>query len=153
MSEDRLKRRTYGYKGKEIERPVHTHGEIKTTNSRARRKINWLKVMLLPVYFVFWLFGLLIKGWKLIPKNARKTFRAKLGWLVLVCVVFGFLFMTVMVAWVSRDLPDPDKLTDRKVAQSTKIYDRSGEHILYEIFADLSFISTVVFNGRALLER
>lgn len=136
MSDDRLKRRTYGYKGREIERPVHTHREVKIPRPKVKRNINWLKIILLPVYFVFWIIGLLIKGWKLIPKTARKTFRAKIGWLILVCVVFGFLFMTVMVAWVSRDLPDPDKLTDRKVAQSTKIYDRTGEHILYEVFAD-----------------
>ncbi len=54
---------------------------------------------------------------------------------VLSIFVVGFLFTTVMVAWASRDLPDPDKLTDRHVAQSTKIYDRTGEHTLYEIFA------------------
>src|SRR3989338_3786430 len=49
--------------------------------------------------------------------------------------VMGFLSFTILVAWASQDLPDPDRLTDRKVAQSTKIYDRSGEHLLYEIFA------------------
>ncbi|PIZ95748.1 MAG: hypothetical protein COX80_03370 [Candidatus Magasanikbacteria bacterium CG_4_10_14_0_2_um_filter_33_14] len=50
--------------------------------------------------------------------------------------VFSFLFLTILTAWVSKDLPDPDKLTDRTVAQSTKIYDRTGEHLLYEIFGD-----------------
>ncbi|MBI2436569.1 MAG: PBP1A family penicillin-binding protein [Candidatus Magasanikbacteria bacterium] len=50
--------------------------------------------------------------------------------------VLGFLMITVLFAWASKDLPDPDKLTDRTVAQSTKIYDRSGEHVLYEIYAD-----------------
>ena len=54
----------------------------------------------------------------------------------LTLVVLGFLFTTILVAWASKDLPDPNKLTDREVAQSTKIYDRTGEHILYEIFAD-----------------
>lgn len=37
------------------------------------------------------------------------------------------------IAYFSRGLPDPDKLIDRNVAQSTKIYDRTGEHLLYEI--------------------
>ena len=50
--------------------------------------------------------------------------------------VFGFLSATILTAWVSKDLPDPDKLTDRQVAQSTKIYDRTGNHLLYEIFGD-----------------
>lgn len=51
-------------------------------------------------------------------------------------MVLGFLFTTIMVAWASKDLPDPDRLTDREVDQSTKIYDRTGEHLLYEIFAN-----------------
>ncbi|MDP2933017.1 MAG: transglycosylase domain-containing protein, partial [bacterium] len=38
-----------------------------------------------------------------------------------------------MAAWVSRDLPNPNTLLERKVALSTKIYDRTGEHILYDI--------------------
>lgn len=57
------------------------------------------------------------------------------GMLVLSTGVIGFLFLTLLVAWTSKDLPDPDRLTDRQVAQSTKIYDRTGEHLLYEIFA------------------
>ncbi len=40
------------------------------------------------------------------------------------------------VLWLSKDLPDPNKLIDREVAESTKIYDRSGETILYEIHGD-----------------
>ncbi len=50
--------------------------------------------------------------------------------------VVCFLILTIMVAWASKDLPNPDKLTDRQVAQSTKIYDRAGEHLLYEVFAN-----------------
>ncbi|MFH1790236.1 MAG: penicillin-binding protein [bacterium] len=47
------------------------------------------------------------------------------------CAVIGG---TAAVAWVSKDLPSPDKLIDRNIQQSTKIYDRTGEHLLYEIF-------------------
>jgi 1A family penicillin-binding protein len=50
--------------------------------------------------------------------------------------VIGFLGTTILVAWASKDLPDPNRLTDREVAQSTKIYDRTGMHLLYEIFAE-----------------
>jgi 1A family penicillin-binding protein len=45
-----------------------------------------------------------------------------------------FISGTIIVAWVSRDLPDPDKLNDRQILQSTKIYDRSGNHLLYEVY-------------------
>ena len=55
----------------------------------------------------------------------------------LVAVILFFLVSGVGVfAWASRDLPDPNKLSERKVAQSTKIYDRTGEHLLYEIHGD-----------------
>ena len=46
-------------------------------------------------------------------------------------VAFGLAFLIV-----GRNLPDPNSLQDRNVAQSTKIYDRTGEHLLYEIFVD-----------------
>jgi 1A family penicillin-binding protein len=36
-------------------------------------------------------------------------------------------------AWFSRDLPDPDKIIDRSVAESTKIYARDETTLLYEI--------------------
>ncbi|NTU98598.1 PBP1A family penicillin-binding protein [Candidatus Falkowbacteria bacterium] len=38
--------------------------------------------------------------------------------------------------YLSKGLPDPNKLIDRQVAQSTKIYDRKGETVLYEIYGD-----------------
>ncbi|MEK7108358.1 MAG: transglycosylase domain-containing protein, partial [Patescibacteria group bacterium] len=46
-------------------------------------------------------------------------------------IIFGLLFI-----FLGRNLPDPNALQDRSVAQSTKIYDRTGEHILYEIHGD-----------------
>ncbi|MDD5291210.1 MAG: PBP1A family penicillin-binding protein [Patescibacteria group bacterium] len=51
---------------------------------------------------------------------------------ILAAIIFGMIF----VAWVSRGLPDPNKLMERQVAQSTKIYDRTGETILYEIHGE-----------------
>jgi len=54
--------------------------------------------------------------------------------------VFGVLcFLLLMIyligafAWYSRSLPDPNKLTERNIAQSTKLYDRKGETILYDV--------------------
>lgn len=44
----------------------------------------------------------------------------------------GILFV-ILVAWYSRDLPDPYKIMDRSVQLSTKIYDRTGEVLLYEL--------------------
>jgi len=44
-----------------------------------------------------------------------------------------FIFSYAGFLWLSHDLPDPNRLIERQVAQSTKIYDRTGETILYEI--------------------
>lgn len=55
-------------------------------------------------------------------------------------VLFGLLGIFVIglgvILWLSKDLPDPNKLLDREVAESTKIFDRTGENILYEIHGD-----------------
>ncbi|MEA3398617.1 MAG: penicillin-binding protein [Patescibacteria group bacterium] len=51
-------------------------------------------------------------------------------------ILAGILFSFIVVAWISRGLPDPNKLIDREIAQSTKIYDRAGETVLYEIHGD-----------------
>ncbi|MDO8260326.1 MAG: transglycosylase domain-containing protein, partial [Candidatus Magasanikbacteria bacterium] len=51
-------------------------------------------------------------------------------------VLAGALILLVMVFWISRNLPDPGQLIDREVAQTTKIYDRTGENVLYEIHGD-----------------
>jgi len=48
----------------------------------------------------------------------------------------GILFILITVAWLSRSLPNPNQLIERQIAQSTKIYDRSGETILYEIHGE-----------------
>lgn len=45
-----------------------------------------------------------------------------------------FVIGTVTILVISNDLPDPNHLNDRQVSQSTKIYDRTGEHLLYEIY-------------------
>ncbi|MBU1612944.1 penicillin-binding protein, partial [Patescibacteria group bacterium] len=71
------------------------------------------------------------------PKFNIFTFLLKKAVLLVIFLgILGFIFGTAAVAWISRDLPDPNKLSDRQIAQSTKIYDRTGEHVLYEIYQD-----------------
>ncbi len=50
-----------------------------------------------------------------------------------IAFIVGVVIAVAVFAWFSKDLPDPDKLIERQVAQSTKIYDRTGETVLYEI--------------------
>lgn len=50
-----------------------------------------------------------------------------------VCVLVGVLGGVALVAWVSQDLPDPNKLNTRVIPESTKIYARDGTTLLYDI--------------------
>ncbi len=45
----------------------------------------------------------------------------------------AFLAAAATVLWWSRDLPDPQKISSRQIVESTKIYDRTGTQLLYEI--------------------
>ncbi|RJO59609.1 hypothetical protein C4546_00775 [Candidatus Parcubacteria bacterium] len=75
--------------------------------------------------------GRWFKNW-----NKKKVWRA-LGLIaafgVLACVIVGI----GAFAWIAKDLPDPNKIKDRAVAQSTKIYARDGETLLYDIHGDI----------------
>ncbi|MFA5754704.1 MAG: transglycosylase domain-containing protein, partial [Patescibacteria group bacterium] len=50
-------------------------------------------------------------------------------------VILGII-AAIYIVIISRSLPNPNQLIEREVAQSTKIYDRTGENILYEISGD-----------------
>lgn len=73
--------------------------------------------------------------------------------------LFGALCILGALAWYSRDLPDPNKVIDRVVAESTKIYDRTGKVLLYEIhgnekrtIVELDQISPYIINGTIAAE-
>lgn len=51
-----------------------------------------------------------------------------------VAVVMGFFCTTLFIAWLTRDLPDPDNLQDRVIVESTKMFDRTGKQLLYELY-------------------
>lgn len=68
-------------------------------------------------------------------QKARKVLRI-LGIVCLVGFFAGVLGVGLLFAWVSRDLPDPNRLLTRQVQKSTKIWDRSGGHLLYEIHGE-----------------
>jgi len=71
---------------------------------------------------------------KFLPNHPklRKTFKV-IGYAFLVLLAFiGFLFL-----WFAKDLPSSAEiLSGSLIAQATQIYDRTGEHLLYEIHGD-----------------
>lgn len=56
--------------------------------------------------------------------------------LAVVIFALGVAGLAGAFVYFSKDIPDPNKIADRSVAQSTKIYDRTGKHLLYEIHGE-----------------
>ena len=61
-------------------------------------------------------------------KWVKITYRTLLG----LCI-FGIVIFLIAYAYVAKDLPSVVNLDNRKIVQSTQIYDRTGEQLLYEI--------------------
>lgn len=56
----------------------------------------------------------------------------------LLCIGLGFVFSGVIVLWISSfKIPTLESFEERKINQSTKIYDRTGEILLYDVFQDV----------------
>ncbi|MFC1645298.1 penicillin-binding protein [Patescibacteria group bacterium] len=74
-------------------------------------------------------------------KKAKKS-KEKKAWFQFVVKAFGVLcalgvvLVVGMFVYFAKDLPDPNKVNKRFIAQSTKIYDRTGEVLLYEIHGE-----------------
>ncbi len=71
-----------------------------------------------------------------VKKRTTQFSWKKLGKIFLVIVLASFLAIASIFIWFARDLPNPEKLSHLTLAQTTKIYDRTGQHILYEIHGE-----------------
>ena len=70
--------------------------------------------------------------------HRRKTYkliRFFIG-VVIILVIFGLAGVFTVFIIFGRNLPDPSNLEDRTITESTKIYDRAGKIILYDIHAE-----------------
>lgn len=72
-------------------------------------------------------------------KHYRKVYRKRKRWPGLFLKIFGLILLAIFLLGVGlfiyyiKDLPRPEKFTEGTIPQSTKIYDRTGEVLLYEI--------------------
>ena len=67
-------------------------------------------------------------------KSKNKKFFLKTS-AVLLLIILGAGFWTITkISEIARGLPDPKQFSSRQVSQSSKIYDRTGEILLYEIY-------------------
>ncbi|MFA6533881.1 MAG: transglycosylase domain-containing protein [Patescibacteria group bacterium] len=69
-------------------------------------------------------------------RNQIRVLFNYLGSLAILAAIFGFIFFLIIFIWTTSSLPTPDKLLERKVEQTTTIYDRKGENILYQLHGD-----------------
>ncbi|MBW6440701.1 PBP1A family penicillin-binding protein [Patescibacteria group bacterium] len=88
----------------------------------------------------------------------KKIFRTFLK-LSIAILLIGVIGLIGIFLYFSKDIPDPDKIANRNVAESTKIYDRTGDILLYEIHGEekrtvvkLNQISTYVLNATMATE-
>lgn len=51
-------------------------------------------------------------------------------------IVLMAVFVVGIFAYFRKDLPDPKEINTRILSQSTKFYDRTGEHLLFEVYGD-----------------
>jgi 1A family penicillin-binding protein len=81
----------------------------------------------------------MLKNWKIKPLRKRKN-RKKIFLSLLIIIgllfLFVFIFISLTFFYISLNLPNPNKLLEREVVQSTKLYDRTGKIVLYEIFTN-----------------
>ncbi len=66
-------------------------------------------------------------------KKSRSLFLLKL---FLSGVLFLFFLIVSIFIYFAKDLPDPEHIQDIERFESTKIFDRTGENILYEIYGE-----------------
>jgi 1A family penicillin-binding protein len=80
--------------------------------------------------------SLLKKVFKARSQKGTKAFLKMALKAALLFFIVGFIGIAGIFIYFSKDIPNPDKIVDRSVAESTKIYDRTGEHLLYEIHGE-----------------
>ncbi len=77
----------------------------------------------------------MIKHFEYKDKKPKKRLKKIVLFFVFVIVLF-FVWLLVFVLSVTSDLPDPAQFAELPKAQSTKIYDRDAEILLYEIHGE-----------------
>src|SRR3990167_8622516 len=78
---------------------------------------------------------LTLKNLQKIPKKSRFPWKtARL--LILIAGGVALLFIIGVFAYLAKDLPSPGKISSRVVVESTKIYDRTGDKLLYDIHGE-----------------
>ena len=65
-------------------------------------------------------------------KKKKRLFLKIIGLVLLAILGLGFWGL-IVITRIAKDLPNPEQLVNRQISQSTKIYDKTGQVLLYEI--------------------
>jgi len=68
-------------------------------------------------------------------KNKKKFFVKILGLFLLLFLGIFFLGL-ILISNIAEELPSPEQFANHQISQSTKIYDRTGKVLLYEIHGE-----------------
>ncbi|MEA3249350.1 MAG: transglycosylase domain-containing protein [Patescibacteria group bacterium] len=89
------------------------------------------------IFNMFCWLGQLIRSKK--RHGQRPSAKTIFSYLFVLAAAF-FLAGTVsfigLFVWISNEMPDPNNIITRRVAETTKIYDRTGETVLYALHGD-----------------
>jgi len=70
-------------------------------------------------------------------RKKKKKLIKTLATLAVAGMLVGIIGVVAVLGYYSKDLPDPNKLIDRTIPESTKIYDRTGDTLLYDIHGEI----------------
>lgn len=76
------------------------------------------------------------KFWNFLKIINYKSLGKNLSRLILWFFVVGSIFIFSYIIYVQFTLPDPSTIAERRVGQSTKIYDSTGQTVLYDIHGE-----------------
>ncbi len=79
-----------------------------------------------------------VKGWaRFHYKNIIRVITSKKALKIYgITAAVTVLLLAGLFLWFAKDLPSPNKINSRVSAQTTKIYDRTGENLLIEVYGD-----------------
>ncbi len=74
-------------------------------------------------------------------KYKRKSYKKRRVFYAIAISFLSLIFLAIfsgaaLFIYYAKDLPRPEKFTERVFAESTKIYDRTGETLLYELYGE-----------------
>ncbi len=68
--------------------------------------------------------------------NKVKKFFSGVFYLSLISFLLLLLFSSLLFVYFAKDLPRPERFLDRPIVEPTRIYDRTGEYVLYTIYGE-----------------